>query len=248
MHYTKEEKKAIEFIEDKMAESYESIHSEDGKSIEFSTKESMYYSLILEIIKKQQKEIYRLENKEYMKLEKDNQEWKKELNEKDKSDIEFIINDIRSGKKLVNKALSDYIDLLSKEIKLQCISGYTIDRIIELFLNGFVFVNEEKIKRLKGIEEDYIRRMKTSNKVLLKQGYVPIEKYNELLNSKVGVDLVYDDCISKEAIREKIKELSEEDRTYTDELSEPDSNFKIIDKNLKRIKNQTDILKELLGE
>ena len=61
-------------------------------------------------------------------------------------------------------------------------------------------------------------------------------------------NLFIDDYISKEAIREKIKELSEEDRTYTDELSEPDSNFKIIDKNLKRIKNQTDILKELLGE
>ena len=61
-------------------------------------------------------------------------------------------------------------------------------------------------------------------------------------------NLFIDDYISKEAIREKIKELSEEDRTYTDELSEPDSSFKIIDKNLKRIKNQTDILKELLGE
>ena len=61
-------------------------------------------------------------------------------------------------------------------------------------------------------------------------------------------NLFIDDYISKEAIREKIKELSEEYRTYTDELSEPDSNFKIIDKNLKRIKNQTDILKELLGE
>ena len=61
-------------------------------------------------------------------------------------------------------------------------------------------------------------------------------------------NLFIDDYISKEAIREKIKELSEEDRTYTDELSEPDSNFKIIDKNLKRIKNQTDILEEILGD
>ena len=189
-----------------------------------------------ELIEKQQKEIYRLENKEYMKLENDNREWKKELNEKDKSDIEFSINDIRSGKKLLSKALSDYIDLLSKEIKLQCISGYTIDHIIELFLNGFVFVNEEKIKRLKGIEEDYIRRMKTSNKVLLKQGYVPIEKYNELLNSKVGVDLVYDDYISKEAIREKIKakELQKEFAETIDDRIHLDGEIYI--------------LKELLGE
>ena len=96
-------------------------------------------------------------------IKNNNSEQEKNLNEKDKRDIEFIINDIKSGKKLLNIVL---------------------DRIIELFLNGFVFVNEEKIKRLKGIEEDYIRRMKTSNKFLLKQGYVPIEKYNELLNSR----------------------------------------------------------------
>ena len=226
MHYTKEEKKAIENIK-------EELHI-NGLGARYTELKSEDLEILLSLLKKQQKEIYRLENKEYMKLENDNREWKKELNEKDKSDIEFIINDIRSGKKIVNKALSEYIDLLSKEIKLQCISGHTIDRIIELFLNGFVFVNEEKIKRLKGIEEDYIRRMKTSNKVLLKQGYVPIEKYNELLNSKVGVDLVYDDCISKEAIRKKIKEIDE--NGYWDFLEERD-----CDKTI-------NILKELLGE
>ena len=119
-------------------------------------------------------------------IKNNNSEQEKNLNEKDKRDIEFIINDIKSGKKLLNKVLSDYIDLLSKENKLQCISGYTIDRITELFLNGFVFVNEEEIKRLKGIEEDYIRRMKTSNNdyiskeaivnVLNKYAHEPIEE------------------------------------------------------------------------
>lgn len=79
-------------------------------------------------------------------IKNNNSEQEKNLNEKDKRDIEFIINDIKSGKKLLNIVLSDYIDLLSKENKLQCISGYTIDRIIELFLNGFVFVNEGEIK------------------------------------------------------------------------------------------------------
>ena len=88
-----EEKKAIEFIEDKMTESYESTKWEDGEDIQLPTIEWNYYYLILRIIEKQKKEI----------------------------------------------------------------------------------------KRLKGIEEDYIRRMRTSNKVLLKQGYVSIEKYNKLL-------------------------------------------------------------------
>lgn len=93
MKYTEEEKKAIEFIEDKMIKNYESTKWEDGEDIQLPTIEWNYYCLILKIIEKQRKEI----------------------------------------------------------------------------------------KTLKGIEEDYIRRMKTSNKVLLKQGYVSIEKYNKLL-------------------------------------------------------------------
>ncbi len=91
--------------------------------------------------------------------------------------------------------------------------------------------NMEKILNLLEKQQKEINKLNNENKKI---------KY-------FSNNLFIDDYISKEAIREKIKELSEEDRTYTDELSEPDSNFKIIDKNLKRIKNQTDILKELLG-
>ena len=38
----------------------------------------------------------------------------------------------------------------------------------------------------------------------------------------------------------------QEDREWTEELSEPDSDFRNIDRNLKRIKNQVDILQKVL--
>ncbi len=47
-------------------------------------------------------------------------------------------------------------------------------------------------------------------------------------------------------VKDKIKELEQQDREWTEELSEPDSNFKNIDRNLKRIKNQVAVLQELL--
>ena len=168
--------------------------------------------ILLNLIEKQNKEIARLDGQN------------------------VVINHMRSGKNLLSRIATDYAESTLRVFELQSVSGYTIDFIIDLFKRGFVLVNEEKIKRLKGIEEDYIRRMKTSNKVLLKQGYVPIEKYNELLNSKVGVDLVYDDYISKEAIREKIKakELQKEFAETIDDRIHLDGEIYI--------------LKELLGE
>ena len=52
--------------------------------------------------------------------------------------------------------------------------------------------------------------------------------------------------IPVQKIKDKIEELKQQDREWTEELSEPDSNFKNIDRNLKRIKNQIDVLQELL--
>ena len=52
--------------------------------------------------------------------------------------------------------------------------------------------------------------------------------------------------IPVQKIKDKIEELKQQDREWTEELSEPDSNFKNIDRNLKRIKNQIDDLQELL--
>ena len=49
-------------------------------------------------------------------------------------------------------------------------------------------------------------------------------------------------------VKDKIEELKQADKDWTEELSEPDGNFKIINRNLKRIKNQIDVLRELIEE
>ena len=60
---------------------------------------------------------------------------------------------------------------------------------------------EEEFNNYLTIEEIIDKQQKEIERLeILKQGYVPIEKYNELLNSKVGVDLSYDNYIHKEAI------------------------------------------------
>lgn len=55
-----------------------------------------------------------------------------------------------------------------------------------------------------------------------------------------------DDYIPVQKVKDIIEELKKQDKEWTEELSEPDSNFKNIDRNLKRIKNQTEVLKGLL--
>lgn len=68
----------------------------------------------------------------------------------------------------------------------------------------------------------------------------------ELENQKLKEEL--NDINQKwiQKVKDKIEELKEQDREWTEELSEPDSNFKDIDRNLKRIKNQIDVLQKLL--
>lgn len=58
--------------------------------------------------------------------------------------------------------------------------------------------------------------------------------------------IIHENYISKQRLKEKIEELREQDKEWTEELSEPDSNFKVINRHLKRIKNQIDVLQELL--
>lgn len=87
-------------------------------------------------------------------------------------------------------------------------------------------------------------KLKSKNKTLeeLLQGnlYELYKYYKELAGSYQG------NCISVQKVKDKIEELKKQDKEWTEELSEPDSNFKIIDRNLKRIKNQIEILQELI--
>lgn len=71
-------------------------------------------------------------------------------------------------------------------------------------------------------------------------GNVPFE------NIKRIQEYINKNFIPVQKIKDKIEELKQQDREWTEEMSEPDSNFKNIDRNLKRIKKQIDVLQELL--
>lgn len=74
-----------------------------------------------------------------------------------------------------------------------------------------------------------------------KQYFIDENLYEDLFED------IKNNYIPKQKIQDKIKILRQKDSEWADELSEPDSNFKNIDRNLKRIKNQIDVLEELLN-
>ncbi len=79
---------------------------------------------------------------------------------------------------------------------------------------------------------------------------------NKLLDTLEGQKVIKEETpqyikenyILKEKVKDKIEELKQADKDWTEELSEPDGNFKIINRNLKRIKKQIDVLQELIEE
>lgn len=80
----------------------------------------------------------------------------------------------------------------------------------------------------------------------LKKALDEAEKTNEYIIYDNGKWIKEKYCVPIKKIKDKIEDLYKEDRKMTEELLEPDSNFKNIDRNLKRIKNQTEVLKGLL--
>ena len=99
----------------------------------------------------------------------------------------------------------------------------------------------------------YIIEIEDGKFVDLKQIYQENkELHKEIVRIKsLDIYKLVDDCetgqlISAQTIKNKIENLKKQDHEWTEELSEPDSNFKVIDRHLKRIKNQIDILQELL--
>ena len=81
--------------------------------------------------------------------------------------------------------------------------------------------------------------------------YKKVLKENKKLKSAIGIankleQEIKKQYVPKQKIQNKIEELYQENNNWTEELSEPDSNFRRVDRNLKRIKNQIDVLQELL--
>ena len=85
--------------------------------------------------------------------------------------------------------------------------------------------------------------MRNSIKTLFSDG----EEHFNILKEEI-LDFIMKNSIPIQKIKDKIEELYQQDRNWSEEMSEPDSNFKNIDRNLKRIKNQIDVLQELIEE
>ena len=105
----------------------------------------------------------------------------------------------------------------------------------------------EKYKiALEHILSDYKRVLKENEELKFEERSRIIGKYGDAEIHDVINRTLSNDYISVKKIKDKIEELREQDKKWTEELSEPDSNFKVINRHLKRIKNQIDVLQELL--
>ena len=121
-----------------------------------------------------------------------------------------------------------------------------VKKFERLYLKDF---NNEKITnedRLSYIEcaliTNLIEKLQKENEKLE-------ETNNELEAEKNEAIRRYNfETIPIQKIKDKIEELYQQDKNWSEEMSEPDSNFKNIDRNLKRIKNQIDVLQELIEE
>lgn len=107
----------------------------------------------------------------------------------------------------------------------------------------------EELKELKKENEELRKELNEENKRCMmlaveKQDY--FEKYKYHLQQNESLTRESSNYIPVQKVKDKIEELKKQDKEWTEELSEPDSNFKNIDRNLKRIKNQTEVLKGLL--
>ena len=102
-----------------------------------------------------------------------------------------------------------------------------VRRIDEL---GRIVIPKEIRKTLTIKVGDPVEIFTNKDKIILKK-----YKLMEEVNDK--------DSIYKKKIEEKIKELEEADKDWTEELGNPETDFEIADRNLKTIKNQIDILK-----
>lgn len=120
------------------------------------------------------------------------------------------------------------------------------------FNNDYSIDNKDK-EAIEHILSDY-KRVLEMNEVLLKENEELKETYKSEKKMKNEYVKLYQDLLLKEnvipiqKIKDKIEELYQQDRNWSEEMSEPDSNFKNIDRNLKRIKNPIDVLQELIEE
>lgn len=161
--------------------------------------------------------------------------------EEDIKNAEHFIKSIKTDKEY--KEENGWHGYYNKEI-------VELARILEHILSDYKRVlkeNEELTISNKEIDKECNRleakeKSRNIEPVVINNKMYFIDKnlYEDLLND------IKSNYIPIQKIKDKIEALKKQDKEWTEELSEPDFNFKFIDKQLKRIKNQIDVLQELL--
>lgn len=159
--------------------------------------------------------------------------------EEDKRNAEHFVNSIKTDKEY--KEENGWHGYYNKEI-------VELARMLEHILSDYkrVLKENEKLKNNTRRNENELEVGIDYNWDALKKALDEAEKTNEYIiyDNEKWIKEKY--CIPVQKVKDKIEDLYKEDRKWTEELLEPDSNFKNIDKNLKRIKNQIEVLKGLL--
>lgn len=122
-----------------------------------------------------------------------------------------------------------------EEFKKQLRLAMNIDDIATTIRNGYAQIILNLLEKLQ----------KENETLKLKYQLLYNKEVETLKEQELKMPSLF---ISKQKIKDKIEKLRQEDKEWTEELSESDGNFKIIDRNLKRIKNQIDVLQELMKE
>lgn len=160
-----------------------------------------------------------------------------EIEKEDMSDepkIAYLMQEIRANKTILN-----LIEKLQKENEeWQRAYQEEKDRQFDLIKEN------EKLKEYIAKAPNLDEMSATKYRNIQQEAYIQGRAEEQRKARKI----IYENYILKKKIKDKIEELKQEDRNWTEELSEPDGNFKIIDRNLKRIKNQIDVLQELIEE
>lgn len=170
------------------------------------------------------------------------------IDNKDKEAIEHVLSDykrvLKENEKLKQDRNNNYqmIALAQNEV-LGYMQGYEDGKKLKRSAVACVVENQQYYIIKKEIEhyKEYIEKLQKENELAKKQ----VEYDKTHICTPQIIKLNY---IPIQKIKDKIEELYQQDKNWSEEMSEPDSNFKNIDRNLKRIKNQIDVLQELIEE
>ena len=128
------------------------------------------------------------------------------MSEEEKKAIENTEQILKEWQKIV-----DIEDDMERDIEMNCYSEempfFEMKTLLKL-----VKKQQKEIKELKDIEADYIRRRKTFNAVLLKQGYISKDKIREKIKEIQNYTFMNEEEIRQQDYAiERLKELFEEE-------------------------------------